>query len=152
MSLVITAHTGQTVALDCVGVQTPLQAQAPSRFTGLVNDLQVTFFFDVKTRARLFDLMPLSGLNVVQTPNRSGKIQLTSDKPCSYVRFRWDAPRARGYAKGWNPLYSHAEVEGVFAITESTLEGFAETMALTIYRGDWLLLNGQPVNFETGGV
>lgn len=151
MSLVITTHTGDTISLNCVAVADPRLTQAPSRFSGLETDNQVVFYFEVALRARLPELLAHAGQNVVQTRNRAGKIQLLSAVPCSFVKFRWDASRAYQPNFGWNPANSYAEMMGVFFITSATLGGFEETTTLTLYRGDWLLQDGQPINFETGG-
>jgi hypothetical protein len=151
VSLVITVAGGPTFTFDCAVTADPRMNQGFAGFSGLQVSPQVTFFFETYIRHTLVSLAPHAGLNVTQTKNRAGKIQLMSDKPCSFVRFRWDGASALGWAKGWNPLYSHAEMQGVFVVSSASQSGVTENTALTIYRGDWLYQNGQVINFNTAG-
>jgi hypothetical protein len=136
--LTITPVSGDPITLSSRDVADPRQRSGFSRHVGLAQDSQVTFFFNRYLRARLPELEALAGLGVTQTVNRAGKVQLVSVRPCSFVRFGWDAALIKGWAYGWGPPHSLAQVEGVFEITDASLDGLGESLALTIYRGDWL--------------
>lgn len=139
MALDITPVLGSTITLTSRDIADPRLKGGFSRNSGLQTDNAVTFYFERYLRARLPELSALAGLGVTQTVNRAGKVQLMSVKPCSFVRFDWDVAEVKAwYATGTAEYLRKAQLEGVFEITDVSLDGMNEATALTIYRGDWL--------------
>jgi hypothetical protein len=136
--LTITPVVGRAITFSSRDIQDPRLKSGFSRHTGIEGGDAVTFFFERYVRARLPELEPLAGRGVTQTRNRAGLVQLVSLEPCSFVRVEWDAARVKGFARSWNQIFAEARTEGVFEITEASMDGLGETLALTLYRGDWL--------------
>lgn len=137
MPLTITAVDGRVVVLNSRGVLNPVLREGPTRQAGLQDAEVLTFDFEGYIRRRLPEIAALAGTKVVQQPNRAGVIQLTSETPCSFVRFVWTrATPMSPFYSGFDD-YGTAKTQGVFTAS-SEVNGPLERLTLTLYRGDWL--------------
>lgn len=137
----------ETIIFETVVGQPPIGQSGPETYTGIDLMRQVSFTITRPQRVRLSEIEAVAGKNIVQNINRSGKIQLTTDKACPLCRFTWDAPNHPANV-GWNILYSISTKVGIFAITEATMRGMDERLTLTLYEGDWVWHGGEVTVFE----
>lgn len=102
---------------------------------GLESSNQISFTTRRFVRKRLAELEPNIALNVLQTPNRAGLVQLTSEKPCRFCRAEWNTTDGARYDfEG-----SEEAIIGLLVVSSAQLDGLTESLTLTLFRGDWYL-------------
>ena len=127
---------GGTVSFDDTSHPfNPWLSESIEQIEGLESSNSVSFTTRRFVRKRLSELEPNVGLNVVQTPNRAGLIQLTSERPCRFCRAKWDTTDGARY----NFEGSAEEITGLLVVSAAQLDGLTESLTLTLFRGDWYL-------------
>ena len=157
MALTITPVTGDPITIghrvdaNTVSQTDPRKQTSLLSVTGHPGEAVLTFELHGHFRAWLSTFELLAALNPVQLTNRASLVQVTSEKPCQFCRFRWRHISWGLENIGYNPLYTDSEETGVFTV-EAGMRGLEETTTLTLFPADWLRLpDGTIVNFNVGG-
>ena len=140
---------GHRVSANVVSQTDPRKQTSLLSVTGHPGEAQLIFELHGHFRAWLSTFEPLAALNPVQLTNRAGVVQVTSQKPCQFCRFKWRHISWGLENIGYNDALAKSEETGVFTV-EASVRGLEETTTLTLFRADWLRLpDGSIVNFQT---